>query len=119
MRLCIAFVSGACHMGQSAQIQFESGSLCSLIDRLGGIDAAVALVKEKCDIAAGDEVTLLEESMDTPSLQAILSGAGVTRSEVVRLVLTDPSFIFATLAFTVLPLMLQVRCLRCACLALC
>ena len=80
----------------------------SLVDQLGGIDAAIALVKEKADIPAGDEVTLLEESMDAPSIQAILSGAGVTRAEVLRLVLTDPSFIVATLAFTVLPLVLQV-----------
>jgi hypothetical protein len=80
------------------------------VDNLGGIDVAIALVKQQADIPNDEEVTLREVSFDRPSLQQVLSaGTSVTGDEVLRLLITDPVFMFGTLGFTLVPLILQVR----------
>jgi hypothetical protein len=75
------------------------------------MDVAVALAKEKAGIPANEEVTLEEMSADTPSPLSLLSGANaqLSQKELLRLVLTDPGFLFATFGIAVLPVALQAR----------
>eukprot|EP00892_Ulva_mutabilis_P012513 jgi/Ulvmu1/9634/UM054_0066.1 len=81
----------------------------NLVDHLGGIDVAVALVKQQAEIPEDEEVTLREVSMDQPSLQQALTSAGLSsRSDIARLVLTDPAFLLGTFGFAVVPLLLQL-----------
>lgn len=88
----------------------EGGCLCSLVDHLGGIDTAIALVKRRADIPDDEEVTVREVSMDQPSLQqALASGGASSRRDLARLLLTDPAFVLGTFGFAVVPLLLQVR----------
>ena len=78
------------------------------MDRLGGTDAAIALVKERAEIPADEEVTLVEVSVDRPSPAELLSGAGaLSRTELLKLVVTDPAFLVGTFGFVFLPLLLQ------------
>jgi hypothetical protein len=86
------------------------GGVCRLVDTLGGIDAAVALVKEAAKIPPDEEVTLMEVSTSSFSLLGAITGStGLTRWELLRLVFTDPAFVAATLGFSVLPAVLKVR----------
>lgn len=80
-----------------------------LVDMLGGIDAAVALVKEAAELPADEEVTLMEVSTGSFSLLGAITGrTGLTGWELLRLVFTDPAFVAATLGFAVLPAVLEV-----------
>jgi hypothetical protein len=91
------------------------GLHCRLVDRMGGIDAAVALVKEAADIPADEQVTLREVSRDLPSLQAALAAGGATTSrDALRMLLTDPTFVISTLGFAVVPLVLNLLALAAA-----
>lgn len=85
--------------------------LCSLIDHLGAMDTAIALLKQRCDIPEDEQVTLREVSRGSVSPGDLLSsvtGSKLTRKEIAALVLTDPALVWGTLGFTVLPAMLQM-----------
>lgn len=49
-----------------------------LVDHLGGVDTAVALVKREAGIAASTHVTLREVSSTRPSLRSLLSAGGLS-----------------------------------------
>ena len=95
--------------GTSAARDLRTPLVCRLIDHIGGIDTAIALCKQEAEIPAEEQVTVLETSVDQPSITALLSQGGLTRQALLAAMLSDPLFWATTVLFTVVPAVLQVR----------
>jgi hypothetical protein len=78
--------------------RLSRGLHCRLVDHVGGIDAAVALVKRAARIPADEQVTVREVSRDPWPLQAaLLPGSASAAASLLPLLLTYPAALLHSL----------------------